>query len=349
MTGTRTTWQAPGTVPSRGWFTAALRRALRDGRVEVADCQALSAGVYRLALTAGQPDAVVVKRLDPGAAHRCRLLTHEWLPAAGLAQACPPMLAILGDGQRAWTVHAWLPGRPLDACLDRERVRELADLAAAVHIRLAGYPLISHLRHHCRYLGGDVLAGQLEDARQALHAIGQELPAPVPTGLARVVADLGERVHGGLRQAPELRALLREVGGPDTLLHADLWPKNAVAGTGWLRLVDWDRMGVGPALYDLSTLLFRLPTGYRRPALERYLGHLSGAGWPRPTGGEVAGLSRAIERARLASLISWRAQDLRPAPGEGARWAGEQLRLIGQWWDEVDAIDLECPQEVPAG
>jgi len=349
MTSPRPAGQVAATAPSRSWFSAALRMALGDGRVEVLDCHALSAGVYRLGLTEGHPDAVVVKRLDPAAAHRCRLLTRYWLPSAGLAHACPSMLAILGDGQQAWTVHTWLPGQPLDTCLDTERVQQLAVLVAAVHVRLAAYPLIAQLRHHCRYLGAGVLTGHFEDAWQALRTIERELPAQRRAGTSGVVAGLLERVHNCLRLAPGMRALLHEVGGPDTLLHADLWPKNVVAGTGWLRLVDWDRMGVGPALYDLSTLLFRLPAGYRRAAQERYLADLCAAGWPRPTGGEVAGLSRVMERARLASLVSWRAQELLQAPGEGARWAGEQLRLIRQWWDEVDVTDLEHPRGVPAG
>src|SRR2546430_11660755 len=52
-----------------------------------------------------------------------------------------------------------------------------------------------------------------------------------------------------------------EAGGPDTLLHGDLGPKNifvALASDGpCARLVDWDHVGVGPAGYDVSTLLYQ--------------------------------------------------------------------------------------------
>ena len=63
------------------------------------------------------------------------------------------------------------------------------------------------------------------------------------------------------QEEPERAQVLASVGGPDTLLHGDLWPTNAIVqtrGDGFsVRLIDWDEVGAGPGWYDVSTLLLR--------------------------------------------------------------------------------------------
>jgi Ser/Thr protein kinase RdoA (MazF antagonist) len=115
-----------------------------------------------------------------------------------------------------------------------------------------------------------------------------------------------------------------------------------MAGPGWLRLIDWDRAGVGPAVYDLSTLLLRLPPELRRAALDRYLSRVTTAGWPEPTLEGVMVLSSAAEHARLATLVSWRALDLLRSPGT-TTWAVDQLRAVRTWWSQVDPHPSEVP------
>src|SRR5439155_1285821 len=80
---------------------------------------------------------------------------------------------------------------------------------------------------------------------------------------AGVTERLLERLVGLRADAARRAQVFEQAGGPDTLLHGDLWTINAfVAPTaGGLRaqLVDWDRVGVGPFSYDLSAFLLRFP------------------------------------------------------------------------------------------
>lgn len=329
-------------APTRRWFTTALRRALARPALTVDRCRPLGGQVYQLALAPGQPDAAVVKRMSLAAAHREQLLAGQWLPAVGLAGAGPPLLATIGEptGAAAWGVYAWLAGGGLDtAGYPPAQVERLVDLVAALHIRCARHPQLAEVRQHGTALGYDGLAGRLDDAYLALGALdrhaGTRAAGPVVAALRESLGQARERAQG-------VGALLREVGGPDTVLHGDLWPCNVMIGPAGPRLIDWDRLGVGPACYDLSTLLLRLPAGLRRGVLDRYLGHLTGAGWTAPTLPEVIRLATAAEHARLATLVSWRVLDVLRSPGT-AEWAIDQLQAIRTWWEQVDPR----PQEVP--
>src|SRR5207249_826009 len=75
-------------------------------------------------------------------------------------------------------------------------------------------------------------------------------------------------------------------GGPETLLHGDLWSINVfvipTAHGPRVRLIDWDHASVGPASYDLSTFLLRLPSQERSWVLEVYREEMSRAGWGLP-------------------------------------------------------------------
>jgi Ser/Thr protein kinase RdoA (MazF antagonist) len=316
---------------------ALLRQALHQEDLGVSGCRTLSTDVYHLTLTTARPASVVLKRVDPAAAHRDRLLVRRWLPAVGLAEAGPPLLGTVSDqaGAATWNVYEWLAGgtsvRPELHDLDR-----LVDVVASMHIRFADHPLMAEVRHHGAHLGYGAYVGQLNDAMLALAAARRD-PDARKHLTDTVLTDLQCAVRDEQEDAPMLLALLSHVGGPDTLLHGDLWPQNVLAGPGWLRLIDWDRLGVGPAIYDLSTLLLRLPRTARKSVLNQYLANVGDAGWPVPTVDEVAFLSTALERARLATLISWRVLDLLHAPGRpAARWAAKELRSIRTWWQQID-------------
>ncbi|SCL32263.1 Phosphotransferase enzyme family protein [Micromonospora rhizosphaerae] len=333
--------------PSTSWFAGVLRQALHRDDPTVSTCRKLSRHVYRLTLATGRPASVVMKRLDPATAHRDRLLVQRWLPAVGLADIGPSLLATVSDpaGDGAWSIYEGLDGHILDQLHpDPEEVDRLVEVVASLHVRFARHPVIAEIRHHGAHLGYGAYVGHLNDAAQALTAVRSrsDVRAHLPSAL---LADLERVVCRAREDAPSVLALLDRVGGPDTVLHGDLWPKNVMAGPGWLRLIDWDQLGVGPAIYDLSTLLLRLPRGSRRPVLDRYLGHIAAAGWPRPTVDEVVLLSTAAERARLATLAAWRVLDILEAPtGPVAAWAGDELQSISTWWKEIDPR----PEEVTA-
>ena len=340
-------WYASG-EPSQGWFAGMLRQALHRGDVEVSGYQRLTRRVYRLTLATGEPDSVVMKRLDPASAHRDRLLVQRWLPAVGLADFGPPLLATVFDpgGDAVWSVYEGLDGHTLRSIRpDADEVVRLVEVVVSLHLRFARHPLIAEIRHQGTHLGRGGYVDYVNDSAQALATVRSQpgVRARLP---ASVLADLESAVHRAREESPSVLALLDTVGGPDTVLHGDLWPQNVVVGPDWLRLIDWDRLGVGPAIYDLSTLLLRLPRAARGRVLNAYLGHIAAADWPLPTVDQVILLSTAVERVRLASLIAWRVLDLLQAPNDGvASWAAGELESIGTWWREVDPR----PDDEPMG
>jgi hypothetical protein len=325
--------------PSRTWFGGLLRRALHQDDLEVSACSRLSRRVYRLTLTGGPPASVVMKRLDPATAHRDRLLVQRWLPTVGLGDVGPPLLATVCDpaGDATWSIYEGLDGHVLDPVRpDADEVGRLVEVVASLHVRFARHPLIAEVRHHGAHLGCGAYVGHLNDTAQALAAVRSHpgVRAQVPASL---LADLERAIRRAQQETPSLLALLQRVGGPETVLHGDLWPQNVVAGPGWLRLIDWDRLGVGPAIYDVSTLLLRLPRATRGTVLDRYLAYVAAAGWPLPTVDEIGLLSTAVERARLATLITWRVLDLLQEPTDVvASWAGGELQAIRRWWNQID-------------
>src|SRR5207253_7926674 len=105
-------------------------------------------------------------------------------------------------------------------------------------------------------------------------------------------------------------AAIRELGGPETLLHGDLWPQNAlVIPTGpagkrlQVRLIDWDHAGVGPPSYDLSTFLSRIPAGRRRWVLDIYANAPERPRWVQPSVEALNFLFETAVCARLAHCV----------------------------------------------
>src|SRR5262249_17622720 len=153
------------------------------------------------------------------------------------------------------------------------RVGAAVELIARLHAGFAGHPVLPECRLHGGDLGAPFYASSVRDAIHSVESLRPprvELPAE-----RRAVCDrLLERLHRLLGEEPERVRVLRELGGPYTLLHGDLWPKNVVvfpAGGGLrARLIDWDRAGVGPVSYDLSTFLGRFPAADRPWVLDLY-------------------------------------------------------------------------------
>ena len=60
---------------------------------------------------------------------------------------------------------------------------------------------------------------------------------------------------------------MEEHGGPELMLHGDLWTTNtfvqSTAEGPVARLIDWEHAAVGPASYDLSTFLYRFAAADR--------------------------------------------------------------------------------------
>src|SRR5262249_4152158 len=151
---------------------------------------------------------------------------------------------------------------------DPGRVVAVVDLIARLHACSAGHPLLPECRRHGGDLGSAFYTSSVGDAIRALEGLRAPDVELSPDRQALRDRLLG-RLYRLADEAHRRTAALRQLGGPDALLHGDLWPKNALAlpdGDHFrARLIDWDRAGVGPVSYDLSTFLGRFPPRARPP------------------------------------------------------------------------------------
>ena len=300
----------------------------------------LKSRVYRLHAGAnGGSRSFVLKRFDPWLARRNELVTRRWLPALGMADRCPRLLATAGErsGQSVWHVYEDLGEGALDADRpDPERVLPVVNLLAELHTRAAGHPLLPLCRHYCGDLGAPFLAANVRDAIGALQAIAPPAVAVTPRELAlreRLLA----RLYRLRDELPERVMLLETHGGPETLLHGDLWTTNTfvtASGAGpAARLIDWDHAAVGPASYDLSTFLYRFPRAARPWILEAYRCAVARADWCLPAPQHLNALFETAEYSRYANRVIWPAVAV---VEEGAAWGFEQLAEVERWFDALE-------------
>jgi Phosphotransferase enzyme family len=302
----------------------------------------LAPNVYRLRFdTDDRSRSLVAKHSAPQAAWRNHLAANRWLPAIGLGASGPPLLGTADDptGQCVWQVYEDLGDRALDErAPDPECLGAAVQAVAQIHARFAGHPLLAECRRHGADLGAGFYTASVRDAIRGLEALrspGVELSLD----RAGVRDHLLGQLHRLADEAPERTAFLREFGGPETLLHGDLWPKNVLVVPGGagpqVRLIDWDRAGVGPVSYDLSTFLGRLAAAVRPGALNLYRQAIGRFGLHLPPLAILNRLFDTQERARLVDCVIWRAR----AVYEGhADWAFQELAWIEQWLGELQPV-----------
>jgi aminoglycoside phosphotransferase (APT) family kinase protein len=128
-------------------------------------------------------------------------------------------------------------------------------------------------------------------------------------------------------------------GRPNVLLHGDLRTTNVlVCSTGnglHARLVDWDRAGVGPINYDLSTFLYRFPPPARHWILDLYQDAVARGAWHLPSALDLDVLFDTAEQARLANRLMWAALALWK---DHAAWAFDELAAFAHWLDAVTPV-----------
>jgi hypothetical protein len=305
--------------------------------ISVVSRRPLKRNVLRLALKVrGRPLAIVVKGVAPEIARRNRLVVERWLPAVDMAHVAPEVLGILTapDPALVWLACADVGTRTL-SLPERAPARIAAGVAliARLHRSFADHALLGEVRLWGGDLGVAFHAGNLRDALRAVEALG---PAAA-TSPAR--SALRERLLARLRRllcdAPRRAAVMESRGGPETLLHGDLWLENLVEDPRdgrAMRLIDWDHAGVGPALYDVSTFLFRFAPGERRALWELYRRELGPGPWSLPEEPELNLLCETAEHARIANLVIWSA--LAALRGDEELGFGE-LSDIERWFDEL--------------
>jgi hypothetical protein len=306
------------------------------GRVRL---RRLKARVYRVE-NGSSGGSVVIKRLEPAGAQRERLAVERWLPALGLGDRCARLLAASADrrGESIWHVYEDLGDDTLAARPVPERIETAVGLIAELHVRAARHALLADVRHYSGDRGMPYFIASVRDAIAGLEALAAS-GIETPPEHAGVPHRLHEHLSGLLADAPRRARAFDVAAGPDTLLHGDLWTTNILATDGpdrpRARLVDWDRLGVGPFSYDLSTLLFRFPEAQRPWILGRYRHAVSRAGWQLAAPRELSLLFDTAERARYANRVAWPVLALLQ---DHAEWGFPELAEIERWFQTLDTL-----------
>jgi hypothetical protein len=296
--------------------------------------------VHRLAFEVeGRPRTLVVKCLNLPRAERNGLVAGRWLPAAGLGHRGPILLGVAAarGAQAVWHVYEDLGDRVLDTRNpDRTRVRAAIDLIAELHVRFAEHPLLPEARMYGKDMGMTYYLTNLRDAIRGLESL-RPPSVPVRPEDAALRDRLLDRLRELLDEGPERARLLAEVGGPETLLHGDLWPKNilAVATPDGLqtRLIDWDATGVGSPTYDLSTFCYRFAAADRQWILDRYREAAEPLGWRLPDTCDLSLLLETAEISRIANCIIWPCIELLQTQAD---WAFERLAEMETWFEPIE-------------
>ena len=328
----------PGLTELRELLGQLLGGQSVDGRfVEHENLQRRSMRVFRLRFAVnGGTRTWIVKRLRPEIAYRNELVAKRWLPAVGLSKLGPPLAGSVADrgGDCVWHVYHDLgryelnPQNP-----NSDAVRVAVEQTAQIHTRFAGHPLLGEIRLHGGDLGMHFVESNVRDAIYALEA----WRAPLPQEQLRT--RLLKRLHTIRGELPQREETLSRWGGPETLLHGDLWTINVFvihdADGLHPRFIDWDHAAVGPFSYDLSTFLLRFPRERRLPILTQYAEEVARSGWSVPGRAELNALFETAEFGRMASSIVWPAIAL---VMDNAEWGLEMLAEVERWFENFEPV-----------
>jgi hypothetical protein len=307
----------------------------------------IKAGVFRLRFEVGpRVRSLIVKRMPPEYARRNELVIRRWLPELGLAGLTPELLGLAAssDGGSVWHVYDDLGPWELDPeADDPDRVSAVVRTVAAIHSRFAEHPVLAEVRLHGMDFGPAFLASNVRDAIHALERLG---PSQLMSRVEH--AALRDRLLGRLHRLRDEESMrtraLADWGGSETLLHGDLWTTNTfaepAAGGVRVRLIDWDRAGVGSASYDLSTFLLRFPAERRSWLLSLYRETLAADGWRMPGRRELNLIFETAEYARYANRVIWPALALLR---DGAAWGWDELAAVEGWFEALEPVLQEEP------
>jgi hypothetical protein len=215
----------PGLTELRGLLKELLGGDGITGRLlEQQMLQPKGSRVFRLRFDInGQTRSVVIKRLKPEIARRNELVAKRWLPAIGLGDGGVPLLGSVAErtGRCVWQVYDDLGRHELNPrAPDREHVGVAVELIARMHTQFAGHALLGEVRLN----GGDLGIHFYEaNVRDAIYALEAWEPEARQNGLRD---RLLERLYSLRDQLPRRAHAMNRWGGPETLLHGDLWAIN---------------------------------------------------------------------------------------------------------------------------
>src|SRR5436309_3991238 len=156
-------WREPGAAE----LCELLERLVGDAGdpVQTMHLERLQRAVYRLRIGSAPARTLVLKRHKPAVAQADRLVVERWLPALGLGDRCPRLLAAAAEREGRWVWHVYE-----DLCCDtladrREppRLEAAVDLIAQLHTRGVGHPLLPEVRWHGRDHAARSLITSLRD------------------------------------------------------------------------------------------------------------------------------------------------------------------------------------------
>ena len=311
-----------------------LRELLGPGW-RLVEQQRLKRNVHRLRFSAsGRERSFVIKRCTQEIAQRNELVAHRWLPAVGLHDHGPALLALAPDPEtgRVWQIQADLGRHELEATLPvRDHVEATVRVLAELHGRFVDHPLLPECRRRAGDLGMPFYVSSVSDGIAALRGL-RDANARITRARDRLL----DRLLRLSEQEPDRARALDTLGGPETVLHGDLWTTNVVLAAGGVRLIDWDHVGVGPIPYDLSTFLARFPRRHRRWILEAYRREAARTGgWRLPSDAELNAVFETAEYARLSCLVRWGAEAVRSGQ---AGWGIDQLESIASWFEAYEPV-----------
>lgn len=316
--------------------------------------------VYRLTWEIdGGIRTFVIKQFTPKSSRIELKAITQWLPVVNLASIAPRLLGTAPETTTdyIWHVyedfgdyamdqslaknalelqkdHGFL--KPLKISPEKDHMKAIVRTVANLHEKFQGHDLLNKCRQESTGLGSDFLQDNVHDAIDALESL-----QPGNMQLLKKHVDLRDNLLDKLYKLRESLAwrsdLLKDSGGPDTLLHGDLGVKNAfvIKTKGGLagKLIDWDHVGVGPVSYDLSTFLMQLPGEDRLSVLDLYKKARRNINWPGWKEWNL--LFETHEYARLANCVKWPAI----ATVENfAEWAFDDLKEIDGWFDDMHPV-----------
>jgi hypothetical protein len=313
----------------------------------VVELERLKSHVFRVRVAImNEVRALVIKCMEPQPARRNELVIRRWLPRAGLMGITPALLGIGARRSGGWVWHVYEdlgPGTLDPGVPDHPGVARAVELIASIHARFAAHPLLAECRLDGRDLGISFYSASVRDAIRNLEAL-----VPPLIEVTTAEAAIRDRLLGRLRklrdEEPERARALARWGGPETLLHGDLWTTNAfvepAADGPRVRFIDWDRAGLGSASYDLSTFLMRFAPGHRASILDLYRGAADSGFWRMPDNRELNLLFETAEFARYANMAIWPAVWL---GRERVAWGFDQLAEVDRWFEAFQPV-VPAPQ-----
>ena len=259
-------------------------RATERLRVEKLDGRA-----YRVELETSEHHSVVLKIFRVLRARRNELVLNRWLPAVGLSHLAPRLLAVAPgpDDSSVWHVYEDCGDVTLADREDPGSIRSALRAIGRVHAAFVEHPLLEEITTQGKPPGNYFF--DTPELHESVRASVERLNASKDVPRSDTIANLADC----LAALAPVFANTAPISGPQTLLHGDLYPSNIVVSNGAhgddeaacsARLIDWDRAGIGPFLFDLAFIVGELAPEGRQLALSAYREsmepHLTA--WPTP-------------------------------------------------------------------